>query len=221
MWNITLIGWWVLTNKSSSSSICLIFGSVCGGWAHAHSMTCLWPVQVFSCNASAFKMRYRAPRETLQWIEKRGSSTLPLPQLSLLSWITCIISDITCLFVFFSSCVDLLLLTSATLIVSPPQRVLMWSGALISVYVRQGKKSCHQEARNPFLFYFHTHAPFSHSMIPHVWPQDDRCCNGGADHAVSCVTPELILQEIVCSSDLWLTMAVSVTDYNVSQSKGV
>lgn len=206
--------------KSSSSSICLIFSSVCGGWgslggAHAHSVTCLLNVQVSSCNA----VRGTGPLEK-PYSESRKEGALLSHSLSCLSFLGLLASSVTS-HVFFSSWVDLLLLTSATLIVSPPQRVLMWSGALISVYVRQGKKSCHQEASNPFLFYFHTHAPFSHSMIPHVWPQGDRCCNGGADRAVSCVTPELILQEIVCSSDLWLTMAVSVTDYNVSQSKGV
>lgn len=158
--------------KSSSSSICLIFGSVCGGWgslgrAHAHSVTCLLPVQVSSCNASAVKTRYGAPRETLQRIEERGSSSLPPAQLSLLSWITCIISDITCF--FFSSSVDLLLLTSATLIVSPSSESAdVIRCTYFSLWQTEKKNPAIRKQIIPFCFIF-IHMPLSHTAWSHVF----------------------------------------------------
>lgn len=224
MWNIALIGWWVLTKKALQAPSVWFSAQYVGaeGPWEEHMLT-LW---LACCLCKFPPVMHRLSKRGMRPLEKpysesRKEGALLSHPLSCLSFLGLHASSVTSHVFFFFLCWPLVANLSHTH--RQPTLRECWCDQvhLFQSMTDRKKKSCHQEANNPFLFYFHTHAPFSHSMIPCVWPQGDRCCNGGADHAVSCVTPELILQEIVCSSDLWLTMTVSVTDYNVSRSKGV
>lgn len=119
---------------------------------------------------------------------------------SLLFWITCITADITFFFIFtLISCFQPRPRSSPS---SPPSRIC-WRDQVDSFFTSEKKSSLWLTSRaevrgrkrvraltcNLFWFYLHTqtHHFLTHTTMPHVWPLGDRCCNGVAYRAVSCV----------------------------------